>query len=133
MSHFQAVYYRAADGTEPVRDYLEALDAKRRAALKNQVERLNLLDEADPHLPHPYTSQVEGELRELRCHYGSELYRILYRRSERLMVLLHVFRKRSRKVPEADVRLARRRWRDFAARMEARPRRRPRAAGKDAP
>ncbi len=31
----------------------------------------------DPPLPFPWSSQLEGELRELRCHYGSELYRVL--------------------------------------------------------
>jgi len=44
--------------------------------------------------------QLEGELRELRCHYGSELYRVLDRRSGNLFVLLHIFRKDSGKVPE---------------------------------
>lgn len=46
-----------------------------------------------PHLPFPHSSQVDGELRELRCHFGSDHYRVLYRRSERLIVLLHVFAK----------------------------------------
>jgi phage-related protein len=36
---------------------------------------------------------VRGELRELRCHFGRELYRVSYRRSENLIVLLHIFRK----------------------------------------
>jgi hypothetical protein len=30
-------------------------------------------------------------LRELRCHYGRRLYRVFYRRSGRLVILLHVF------------------------------------------
>jgi phage-related protein len=86
-----------------------------------------------PHLPFPHSSQVEGELRELRCHYGRNHYRILYRRSERLLVLLHVFEKRSAKIPEREIRTARERWEDFKARMDAEQRRPPRAAGHDAP
>lgn len=39
-------------------------------------------------------SQIDGELRELRCHYGSSQYRVLYRRSERLLVLLHMLSRR---------------------------------------
>jgi hypothetical protein len=35
----------------------------------------------DAPLPFPWSSQLEGELRELRCHYGSEHDRVLYRRS----------------------------------------------------
>jgi phage-related protein len=131
--NFQAVYYRAADGSEPVREYLAALNKRRRVTLQNQLERVNLLTDSLPHLPFPHSSQIEGELRELRCHVGSELYRVLYRRSEGLIVLLHIFRKATKKVPEAEIRVARRRWDDFKERMEAKPRRPPRAAGRDAP
>ena len=100
---------------------------------RKQVDRLNLLSDAMPHLPFPHSSQVEGELRELRCHVGSELHRVLYRRSDRLIVLLHIFRKKTKKVPEAEKVVAERRWTDFKRRMEASPRRPPRAAGHDAP
>lgn len=90
----QAVYYRAADGTEPVAAYLRLLKGRREPNLKNQIERLNMLGPAE-HLPIEYSKQVEGELRELRCHYGSELYRIYYRRSGNLFVLLHIIRSAS--------------------------------------
>lgn len=86
-----------------------------------------------PHLPFPHSSQVEGELRELRCHYGRELYRILYRRSERFVVLLHVFAKRSAKIQEREISVAQERWRDFRSRMDASRRVPPRAVGHDAP
>lgn len=62
----------------------------------NQVDRLNLLSDELPHLPFPHSSQVEGELRELRCHYGRTHYRVLYRRSDRLLILLHAFAKRTK-------------------------------------
>lgn len=133
MGALQAVYYRAADGQEPVRDFIDDLDTETQAALDNQVDRLNLLSDEIPHLPFPHSSQVEGELRELRCHYGRSHYRILYRRSGRLIVLLHVFAKRSAKIPRREIEIARERWVDFKARMYANPRRPPRAAGHDAP
>ena len=60
-------------------------------------------------------------------------YRVLYRRSGRLLVLLHVFGKRSGKVPHGEIRAAQRRWDDFKARMDAERRIPPRAAGHDAP
>ena len=78
MAGMQAVYYRAPDGSEPVDDFIEALrDSDRQAVLDNQIERLNTLRPNDPPLPFPWSSQLEGELRELRCHYGSELYRVI--------------------------------------------------------
>ncbi len=101
MAGFQAVFYRDVSGREPVHEFIDALDEDPQAAIEHQIVRLNLLSDAIPHLPFPHSSQVEGELRELRCHYGRNLYRILYRRSERLIVLLHIFPKRSAKIEPA--------------------------------
>lgn len=133
MANFQAVFYRDASGRESVREFIEVLDEDVQAALAHQIARLNLLNDAMPHLPFPQSSQVEGELRELRCHYGRNLYRILYRRSGRLIVLLHIFTKRSAKIGRSDIATAQERWEDFKARMDALPRVPPRAVGHDAP
>jgi phage-related protein len=133
VANLQAVYYRAADGSEPVDDFIERLSAKKQVAIDNQIERLNMLTPSNPHLPFPHSSQVESELRELRCHYGAELYRVLYRRLQNLIVLLHIFQKKTGKIPPSEIDLAKRRWDDFKTRMEATPRRKPRAAGRDAP
>jgi phage-related protein len=128
-----AVYYRASDGSEPVYQFIDRLSAKKQAVLDNQIDRLNMLTSSNPHLPFPHSSQVDGELRELRCHYGPELYRVLYRRSRNLIVLLHMFRKDTGKIPPRVVALANQRWEDFKARMDAERRRLPRPAGRDAP
>jgi len=130
---FQAVYYRAADGSQPVDDFIEGLAPRTQAVLDQQIERLNFLGPSRPHLPFPHSSQIDGELRELRCHFGSSLYRILYRRSGNLIVLLHMFRKDTGQVPEREIAIARGRFEDFRARMDAPRRRPPRAAGGDAP
>jgi phage-related protein len=129
----QAVYYRERTGDEPVREFVRALDAAGREAVAWSVELLNEMGVNDPPLPFPYSSQVVGDLRELRCHAGRRHIRALYRRSERLFVLLHAFGKRSARVPPADVAIAEDRWAEFRARMDEMPRNRPRAAGADAP
>lgn len=134
MAGTQAVYYRDEDGNEPVSDFLEGIGAAAvQATIDLQIDRLNGLDPAAPPLAFPHSSQIEGALRELRCHYGSDLYRIFYRRSGNLFVLLHVFAKNSKKVPESDVTVAKKRWHDFETRMNTDPRKPPRAAGHDAP
>lgn len=79
MAAFHAVYYRDTNGTEPVREFLDELDDEVAAVLGQQIDRLNMLSDEIPHLPFPHTSQVDGELRELRCHYGRQLFRVLYR------------------------------------------------------
>lgn len=134
VATMQAVYYRDPDGKEPVSDFIDLLPSvAAQVAVDNQIDRLNMLKPTDPPLPFPHSSQVDGELRELRCHYGRLLVRILYRRSGNLFVLLHAFEKRTGPVPERDRVIATKRWSDFKARMSAVPRTPPRAAGHDAP
>lgn len=128
-----AKFYRRPDGTQPVDEYIEQQQPATQLALDRQIERVNLLDESNPHLAFPHSSQIEGELRELRCHYGRRLYRILYRRSEQFIVLLHIFDKHDDQVPEEDKQIARERWADFRSRLAATPRTRPSPIGKKAP
>jgi phage-related protein len=44
-----------------------------------------------------------------------------------------MIRKTSKTVPSAEIEVAKKRWQDFKDRMDARPRKPPRAAGGDAP
>ncbi len=50
-----------------------------------------------------------------------------------LVVLLHMFRKDTGRLPEREIEIARKRWSDFKERMDAERRVPPRAAGHDAP
>jgi phage-related protein len=81
----------------------------------------------------PVTSQVDGELRELRVRVGRLRYRVLYQRSGNLVVLLHAFAKKTGAVPVGEKAMGQRRMADFRRRMDAEPRVPPRAAGRDAP
>jgi len=85
------------------------------------TKRLNLCRVGE-HLPIEYAKQVDGEL-----------YRIYYRQSRHLFILLHVIRKGGAKLPERDTTIARQRWLDFRFRMDAQPRHTLRPAGRDAP
>lgn len=133
----QAVYYRDKAGKEPVNAFLDALAATNpRAAAKvdDHVEEYLIdKDASAPPPEHPVGSQVDGELRELRVRFAKTRYRVLYRRSGLLVVLHHIFEKDTGKLPPRVRDLAVKRFADFKARMEAEPRRRPRAAGHDAP
>lgn len=133
----QAVYYRDSDGNEPVNDWIEGLIATKPVAaakIDDHVEEyLNGRHRGDPPPEFPITSQIEGGLRELRIRFANTRYRLLYRRSDNLVILLHALEKNTRVIPPDDVRIARERFVDFKARMDAEPRARPRAAGHDAP
>jgi phage-related protein len=134
MAHTQSVYYRDPDGREPVADFTDALPAKHAAKIDGFVqEHLNGRDARSPPPEHPISSQIDGELRELRVRFADTRYRLLYQRSGNLIVLLHGFRKDTGAVPAGETALAKGRMADFAARMDATPRRPPRAVGRDAP
>ena len=128
-----AKFYRLPDGTEPVNEFINRQKPAVQLAIDRQIDRINSLDEDHPHLAFPHSSQIEGDLRELRCHYGRALYRILYRRSVQFVVLLHIFDKHDGPVPEADKEIARERWAAFRSRVDAKPRRRPSPIGRKAP
>jgi phage-related protein len=134
MGASQAVYYRDRRGAEPVNRFIEALPAKRAAKIDDYVEEhLNGRPPGAPPPEFPVTSQIEGELRELRIRFANTRYRILYQRSGNLMVMLHAFEKDTGAVPAAEKALAKRRMADFKRRMDAEPRMPPRPAGHDAP
>jgi Phage derived protein Gp49-like (DUF891) len=89
----QAVYYRDGDGVEPVNEFIDvqvgpeqvstpnALPPERQEELDFKIGLLNRLTSTDAPLAFPHSSHVDGQLRELRCHYGRDLYRIFYQRS----------------------------------------------------
>jgi phage-related protein len=129
----QAVYYRDRYGVEPVNEFIDRLTPERQEEIDYKIGLLNRMGSSDPPLPFPHSSQIDGQLRELRCHYGRDLYRILYQRSGNLFVLLHAIEKRTGQLPQADIDIAKARFEDFRQRMNRRPRRPPRAAGHDAP
>lgn len=134
MARTQAVYYRDKKGAEPVDEFIEAVPPKPAAKIDDYVEEyLNGRPAEAPPPEFPISSQIEGELRELRVRFGNTRYRILYQRSENLVVLLHAIEKDTGAVPRSAIDLAKRRMADFKRRMDAERRVPPRAAGQDVP
>ncbi len=134
MAGTRAIFYRDTRGAEPVDEFIDALPNKRAAKIDDFIdEHLNDRPPGAPPSDFPISSQIGGELRELRIRFANTRYRILYQRSDNLIVLLHAFEKNTGAVPKADKRLAMRRLEDFEKRMNAKPRKPPRAAGRDAP
>ena len=97
-------FYEDEVGGRPVEDFLAQLSDE---SVGKILQVLQMLEEWGPRLPFPYSSQVEGRLRELRVHYGRTLYRVFYYGdTRRSFVLLHAFEKRSYALPESEVRVA---------------------------
>ncbi len=130
-----AVYYRAPDRSEPVSAFIDGLTIAAQVAVDQKIDWLNDLPQSAPPLGFPHTSDLKSalKLRELRCQYNKTKYRIIYGRSDNLFVLLHAIEKSTGPVPTEDIITAEDRFKGFRARMNADPRRPPRAAGHDAP
>lgn len=96
-------------------------------------EHLNDRAPEAPPPPFPASSQIKGELRELRVRFANLRYRVIYQRSANLVLLLHAFEKTTGAVPPSEIATAEQRLSDFRQRMNARRRVSPRAAGDDAP
>ena len=60
-------FYRAEDGSYPVQKWLDALPEGIRGKV---IARVDLLKQGGPTLDYPYTSQIEGKLREARLRVG---------------------------------------------------------------
>jgi phage-related protein len=133
----QAVYYRDPKRREPVNAFTEELlrtNPRAAAKIDRYIDQyLNGKDPGAAPPEYPLSSQVDGEMRELRVRFANTRYRLLYQQSEKLVVLLHAFEKKTEAIPAADRDRAVRRFKDFRVRMGAEPRVPPRAAGRDAP
>ena len=79
---------------------------------------LSLLEEKGPALKRPYADIVKGKIRELRIHYRSNQYRILYFFQLReQIILVHAFSKKTQSLKEKDIELAERRMEDYMRRL----------------
>jgi phage-related protein len=107
--------YTTERGDSPIDEFLDGLDKKSRAKV---AAHLSLLEEQGPNLKRPYADIVRGKIRELRIHYSSNQYRILfffYVRDQ--IVLLHAFSKKSQQLKEKDIELSERRMEDWIRRF----------------
>jgi hypothetical protein len=108
-------FYADEDDSFPVRVWLDSVPEEVRGKV---LARINLLKTGGPTLDFPYTSQIEGKLREARLRVGKTRYRVLYFFDEaRTAVLLHGFTKATAAVEEADKKIGRTRMARHEAKL----------------
>jgi phage-related protein len=112
---YSLVLYTTERGDSPIDEFLDGLDKKSRAKV---AAYLSLLEEEGPDLKRPYADIVRGKIRELRIHYSSNQYRVLYFFHVRdQIVLLHAFSKKTQQLKEKDITLSERRMEDWMQRF----------------
>jgi phage-related protein len=108
-------FYEDANGNAPVEEFLDGLPKKQRAKLLGLIGKLK---EHGPGLPFPYSSQVEGKLRELRTRLGKTRLRILYfGDANQEFKLLHGVVKDTEKLEKSDIEEAKNRMADHNQRL----------------
>ncbi len=109
-------FYEDREGRVPVEEFLEGLPEKQSAKL---VALLRVLEQQGPDLPFPYSSGVEGKLRELRTQLGKTNLRVLYfADQDRVFVMLHGVVKNTAKLEKSDIAKARECMEDHSKRLE---------------
>jgi phage-related protein len=108
-------FYVDARGNAPVEAFLESLPRTHRAKLLGLIAKLK---EHGPTLPFPYSSQVDGRLRELRTRFGKTRLRILYfGDAHQEFILLHGVVKDSEKLQISDIESARTKMADHSQKL----------------
>jgi len=94
-------FFEEADGSAPVESFLAELPV---GPCAKALAIVKLLEELGPSAPFPYSSQVQGKIRELRTQYGKEKIRILYfGDAQRRFILLHGLIKRTDKLAQQEI------------------------------
>lgn len=114
---YNLILYTTDRGDSPIDEFLDGLDKKSRAKV---AAYLSLLEDEGPNLKRPYADVVRGKIRELRIHYSSNQYRVLYFFHVRdQIVLVHAFSKKTQQLKEKDIDLSEKRMEDWISRFPA--------------
>jgi len=109
-------YYADRQNRQPVREFLNGLDAQTRARCNRGIA---LLEERGMALTMPYVRRLTGYgLWEIRVVSGRDAIRIFYfAATGRRLVLLHAFAKKAQRTPQREIDTALRRKVDYESRQ----------------
>jgi phage-related protein len=97
------VFYTRADGSSPVREFLESLDSKTHSRFVWSIEQLRT---RNVQAREPLVRHLEGKLWELREESQTNIFRLLYVFiAGRRIVVLHGFQKKTQKTPRREIEL----------------------------
>lgn len=101
-----AVFARTDGGREPVREWLRGLPRDERRTIGKDISRLQY----QWPLGRPHVAHLRGDIWELRSSLETRIARVLFALGDGYLVLLHGFIKKTRSVPQSDLRVAETRW-----------------------
>lgn len=112
---WNVLYYESSEGKCPTMDFIDSRNKRNQAKL---LSFISLLQEYGPNLPRPYADLLKDGIHELRVKLSGGQVRFLYFFCYRdIIVLTHVFKKTTDKVPETEIRKAKKYRENFLKRF----------------
>ena len=97
----EAIFYDKPDGTEPVRDFLDALGNNMRAKI---LWTMAYLEAAGTDIREPHSKHLDDGIFELRAKVGTDISRVLYFfMIGQRAVFTHGFLKKTDKTPPSEI------------------------------
>ncbi|WP_372523249.1 type II toxin-antitoxin system RelE/ParE family toxin [Sulfuricaulis sp.] len=104
-----AVFYRSANGNEPVRDWLKGLLKQDRKAIGEDIAYVQFKWP----IGKPRVDHLRGSIWEVRTSLGNRVARTLFAVVRGQMVLLHAFIKKTQQTPSEAIDLAEKRFKEW--------------------
>ncbi len=105
MTRLRVIFYSNARGREPVRDWLRSLDRESKKIIGDDIKTVQY---GWP-LGMPLVGNLGDGLWEVRSQLRDGIARIVFLADKGLLVVVHGFVKKSRKISRTDLEIARRR------------------------
>jgi phage-related protein len=110
------ILYEKADGTKPVKEFLDKLPEKHHAKALRDID---VLEKYGTALTEPHVKHIKGKLWELRIKSASDISRVFYFvHIGKNIVLLHGFVKKTQKTPNKEIETANNYLADYQRRNE---------------
>ena len=114
---WEILFYETENGKKVREEFLEELPKKHGA---RALREIGLLEEFGTKLTEPHVKKIDGKLWELRIQASPDISRIFYFIPEsKKIVLLHGFVKKTKKTPEREKDIARKRMADYQRRLKS--------------
>jgi phage-related protein len=102
-------FYRESNGNEPVRNWLQSLDKPVKIIVGEDISKVQFRWP----LEMPLIRNLGGGIHELRSHVPNGIIRILFMVTNKRMLLLHGFIKKTQKLPSQDYNIAKERVKNY--------------------
>ena len=104
MDMYDVLFYDLPDGSKPVKDFMDTLDAK---MFVKVVRTIDMLKQVGPSMRLPYSEHLDDGIFEIRVKQGTNTTRVLYFFFVgKKIILTNGFVKKTQKTPKNELALA---------------------------